>query len=54
MPLTLLLSPIEARLPEQSVCDVGVIVNTGVGLIVTLIVCDVPGQLPSVEVGVTV
>lgn len=40
--------------PEQMDCEVGVTVNTGVGLIVTLTVCDEPAQLPPVEVGVTV
>ena len=40
--------------PEQIDCEAGVTVSTGVGLIVTLTVCDEPAQLPPVEVGVTV
>ena len=41
-------------LPEQNVCEVGVIVRIGVGDTVTLTVCVDPAQAPVLEVGVTV
>ena len=54
VPATLLVSDIDVTLPEQSVCEPGVTVTTGVGLIVTLTVCEVPAHPPAVDVGVTV
>jgi hypothetical protein len=54
VPLTLLVKLTEVALPEHKVCEAGVTVTTGVGLTVTLTVCAAPGQLPPVDVGVTV
>ena len=50
----LLVKAIDVACVEQIVCDDGVAVAVGVGLTVTVTVCDVPTQLPPVEVGVTV
>jgi hypothetical protein len=54
VPLTLLVNAMEVALPEHKVCALGVTVTTGVGLTVTLTVCEIPTQLPPVDVGVTV
>ena len=40
--------------PEQIVCVNGELETAGVGLTVIVTVCEVPAQLPVVEVGVTV
>lgn len=54
VPATLLLNAIELALPEQMLCELGVAVADGTGFTVTEMVCAVPGQLPILEVGVTV
>lgn len=54
VPATLLVSVMEVALPEQRAWEFGVTVTTGVGLTVTLTVCEEPAHPPPVDVGVTV
>lgn len=53
VPATLLVSAIPVDPPEQILCEEGVAVAEGVGLTVTVTVCEAPTH-PPVEVGVTV
>ena len=52
VPATLLVSAMDGAVPEQIVCDAGVVVATGVGLIV--ITTDLVAPAHPLAVGVTV